>query len=122
MGRASAAVSVADHAADFGRLFGKIGALLEGQGRAEEALAWVVQRLFRSRELDGIVVCTSDRSVDDPVTVVSDKLKAIMETLVYQPMIRNDRKVARNDVETLFCQNEACVLRKRKTTTIAVNT
>jgi spore coat polysaccharide biosynthesis protein SpsF (cytidylyltransferase family) len=38
-------------------------------------LAWVVQRLFRSRELDGIVVCTSDRSVDDPVTVVSDKLK-----------------------------------------------
>jgi hypothetical protein len=54
--------------------------------------------------------------------LVSDKLKAIMETLVYQPMIRNDRKVARNDVETLFCQNEACVLRKRKTTTIAVNT
>lgn len=38
-------------------------------------LAWVVQRLFKSRELDGIVVCTSDRSVDDPVTVVSDKLK-----------------------------------------------
>ena len=54
--------------------------------------------------------------------LVSHKLKGIMETLVYQPMIRNDRKVERNDVETLFCQNEACVLRKRKTTTIAVNT
>lgn len=38
-------------------------------------LAWVVQRLFTSRELDGIVVCTSDRAVDDPVTEVSDKLR-----------------------------------------------
>lgn len=38
-------------------------------------LAWVVQRLFKSRELDGIVVCTSDRAIDDPVTMVSDKLK-----------------------------------------------
>lgn len=38
-------------------------------------LAWVVQRLLGSRELDGIVVCTSDRAVDDPVTVVSDKLR-----------------------------------------------
>lgn len=38
-------------------------------------LAWVVHRLFRSRELDGIVICTSDRTVDDPITEVSDKLR-----------------------------------------------
>lgn len=38
-------------------------------------LAWVVYRLFRSRELDGIVICTSDRTVDDPITEVSDKLR-----------------------------------------------
>ncbi len=38
-------------------------------------LAWVAHRLFRSRELDGIVICTSDRTVDDPITEVSDKLR-----------------------------------------------
>ena len=56
--------------------------------------------------------------------MVSNKLKGILETLVYQPMIRNDRKVERNDVETLFCQNEACVLRYFPTTiatTISMN-
>ena len=38
-------------------------------------LAWVVQRLSASHELDGIVVCTSDRTLDDPLTVVADKMK-----------------------------------------------
>lgn len=38
-------------------------------------LAWVVHRLSRSRELDGIVICTSGRKIDDPLTEVSDKLK-----------------------------------------------
>ena len=39
----AALAELPEHAEDFGRLFGEIGALLQGQGRTEEALAWVVQ-------------------------------------------------------------------------------
>jgi len=39
-------------------------------------LAWVVHRLSASRELDGIVVCTSERALDDPIAEVADKMKA----------------------------------------------
>jgi len=38
-------------------------------------LAWVVHRLSASRELDGIVICTSERTLDDPITEVADKMK-----------------------------------------------
>lgn len=38
-------------------------------------LARVVYRLTRSREIDGIVICTSDRPLDDPITEVADKMK-----------------------------------------------
>lgn len=38
-------------------------------------LARVVHRLTRSREIDGIVICTSDRPLDDPITEVADKMK-----------------------------------------------
>jgi spore coat polysaccharide biosynthesis protein SpsF (cytidylyltransferase family) len=38
-------------------------------------LARVVHRLSSSREVDGIVICTSDRAVDDPITEVAEKMK-----------------------------------------------
>jgi spore coat polysaccharide biosynthesis protein SpsF len=38
-------------------------------------LAWVLHRLSRSRELDGIVVCTSTRAVDDPIAEIAEKMK-----------------------------------------------
>jgi len=39
-------------------------------------LAWVLHRLSRSNELDGLVVCTSERPIDDPICDVADKMKA----------------------------------------------
>lgn len=57
---------------DSSRLPGKVLKPLAGA----PVLAWVLHRLSRSREVDGLVVCTSERTIDDPIAEVADRMKS----------------------------------------------
>lgn len=57
---------------DSTRLPGKALKLLAGQ----PVLGRVIRRLSQAGEIDGIVVCTSDRAIDDPIAAFAEDKKA----------------------------------------------